>query len=169
MSISNELRKFADAIDGYAKADVRQFDDDCRCIEYQDKDGIITGAFTTKWFHKIADRIDNEMVDLPRDVYGKPIHIGDTVYPCDGPSLEYEVNYIEYRRDGVTVGMAATGIQTYRKSSCVSHERPDSLERIADELDEMVDSADPADDGCEKLADLADRIRKLAEKESGHE
>lgn len=29
----------------------------------------------------------------------------------------------------------------------------------------MVDAASHADDTCERLADLADRIRKLAEKE----
>ena len=47
----------------------------------------------------------------------------------------------------------------------VWYARPDSWERIADELDEMVDAADSADDRCEKLADLADRIRKLAKRE----
>ena len=53
----------------------------------------------------------------------------------------------------------------HSKPTDLTHVRPDSLERIADELDEMVDAADSADDRCEKLADLAVRIRKLAERE----
>ena len=32
----------------------------------------------------IADRIDAEMVELPRGKDGKPIHIGDTVYDLKG-------------------------------------------------------------------------------------
>lgn len=47
----------------------------------------------------------------------------------------------------------------------VSHERPDSWGLIADDLDEVVDAAGQADGVCERLAGIADRIRKLAEKE----
>lgn len=55
--ISDELRRFSDAIDGYAKAKVDLFDDDRGCISYLNSDGITKGAFTTKWFRNIADRI----------------------------------------------------------------------------------------------------------------
>ena len=48
------------------------------------------------------------------------------------------------------------------RAELITHKRPDSLERIADEMDEMVDAAQSADDGCEKLADLAERIRRLS-------
>ena len=54
-------------------------------------------------------------------------------------------------------------------AASVWYTRPDSLERIADELDEMVDTADLADDNCEKLANIADRIRNLAKKEASNE
>ena len=116
-----------------------------------------------EWLYDIADRIDAEMVELPKAVDGEPIHVGDTVYACDDPSLEYKASDIEYGRDAVTVGMYATGIQTYRKPSYISHTRPDSLERIADELEKMSH-------GCSRkdLHGIAKRVRKLA-KEQGDE
>lgn len=116
---------------------------------------------------ELADRIDAEMVELPKDVDGKPIRVGDTVYACDDPSLEYEVSYIEYRRDVTTIGMDAPGIQTYRRPALITHERHDSWERIANELDERAGSL--TKDGYkwqeDEIHDFAKRIRRLAERE----
>lgn len=110
----------------------------------------------------IADRVDRETVELPKSTDGKPIYVGETVYALDDPSLEYEVSDINYGINGVAVGMYAAGIQTYRKPSCVSHTRPDSWARIADELEVWCEDADVDGDACWKPRNLADRIRKLA-------
>lgn len=117
----------------------------------------------------LADRIDAEMTELPRDANNKPIHFDDTVFTKDDPGTSWDVRYIELRRDREpSIGIESNGVNTYRPPSWLTHERPDSWERIADELDEMVDAARSADDTCEKLADLADRIRKLAEREASN-
>ena len=114
-------------------------------------------------FIALASRIDAEMVELPKDKDGVPIHVGDLVYMDDGRrACVTEIDI----KDGCEVIDCWDGSKhvAYHPSG-ITHERPDSLERIADELDEMVDAARSADGGCEKLADLAERIRKLAEKE----
>lgn len=108
----------------------------------------------------IADRIDAEMVELPRDANDEPILPGDTVWGCiSGTQMVIH----ELRLEGRWTISTDTGFAP--KASAVTHVRPDGFERIADELDEMVDAADSADDRCEKLADLAKRIRKLAKRE----
>ena len=135
--ISDELRKFIDD-DGLFPNQI----DELRCI---------------------ADRIDAEMVELPRDRDGVPIHVGDTVYLDDGQKAE--VISIVLAECASVINCWTYGRSFDYMPSGTTHERPDSWERIADELDEMVDSADSADNRCEKLADLAERIRKLAEKE----
>jgi hypothetical protein len=115
----------------------------------------------------VADRIDAETVALPKDADGRPIRVGDTVYACDDPSLKYEVSYIEFRRGGITVGMDAPGIQTYRKPALITHERPDSLERIAGELEGVADCGDILEGEEMKLREIVGRIRRLADKEGG--
>lgn len=127
------------------------------------------GAYHIAELRRIADRIDAETVELPKDANGEPIHAGSELFEPDG--TRWEVLRIEYCSDGVdivpTTGRAQLVLepQDYRT---MAHERQDSWERIADELDEMADAARSADDGCERLAGLAERIRRLAN-ESGHE
>ena len=146
MKISDELRKRAQTLmDGNA-------------------------SYTTPaYFNALADRIDAEMVELPKDKGGEPINFVDEV--CLNGKNGH-VTRIDYRIDNERHVIFWSGgeciVCMETELAELTHERPDSFERIADELDEMVDSADSADDGCEKLADLADRIRRLS-KEGGHE
>lgn len=119
----------------------------------------------------IADRIDSETAELPRDKDGKPIRVGDTVYGEDGR---------EWHVCGVTIGESPTSWEDHDVhvtndsnefesfgSMQLTHERPDSWERIADEFDEWRFEhmhylvADDLND----LGLFADRIRKLAERE----
>lgn len=167
--ISDELRRFSDSIDGYAKANVDLFDDGLGCISYLNSGGITKGAFTTKWFRNIADRIDAEMAELPRGKDGKPIHVGETVYGDDGKA--YVVCTLTLNScDGSgqwLVGAEDTDIMFGPK--LLTHERPDSWECIADEFDEWRFEhmhylvADDLND----LGLFAERIRKLAEREDG--
>lgn len=114
----------------------------------------------------IADRIDTEMMELPRDRDGVPIHVGDTVYLDDG--RKGEVTRIGIGMDDDSIYTIVYGDDFSLTPGYVTHERPDSLERIANELEGLsVDSGDNyyVSTHCSKLAD---RIRKLA-KEGEHE
>lgn len=113
----------------------------------------------------IADRIDHEMVELPKDRDGVPIHTGDKVWDVrDGQKLSVIGIVMEAYIVRIYVTPDDT-VEWYAKPTDFTHKRPDSWESIAGELDEMVEAAQHADDNCEKLADIAERIRKLAEKE----
>ena len=138
--ISDELRKFIDD-DGLFPNQI----DELRCI---------------------ADRIDAEMLELPRDRDGVPIHVGDTAWFVGRDDVELKVDHITFFKDKTRVVAMSDEHAVYSNPADFIHGRPDSWERIADELDEMVDASDSSDDRCEKLADFADRIRKLAETES---
>lgn len=145
MKVSDELREKARILEGYLETLV-----------------------TTKELDDLADRIDSEMVELPKDRDGVPIHVGDTVYSEDG--MSYEVVSFSFGRwpGGVTVH-AVDGFSQWRDliPERLTHTRHDSWERIADELDEQAGSL--TKDGYtwqeDAIHDFADRIRKLAERE----
>lgn len=100
----------------------------------------------------LADRIDAEYVELPVDKDGVHIKVGDTVHREKWG--EKRVRWIEFHGDYWMVALSSgLGRVLYGKPGELTHERPDSLERIADEIEE----ADV--DGC---IDWAARIRKLA-------
>lgn len=111
----------------------------------------------------IADRIDAEMVELPRDKDGVPIHVGDFVYLDDGRracvteiDIKDDREYIDCWDGSRHVACPPYGI---------THNRPDSWDLIADELEKWCDSADVDGDACGKPRDLVDRIRRLAERD----
>lgn len=123
--------------------------------------------------YALADRIDAEMAELPRGKDGKPIRVGETVYGEDDKAWCVRGvvigQWTEHTKSPVVYATGDSGQWRNLLPWLLAHERPDSLERIADEIDEMVDAAHSADDNCERLADLADRIRRLAEMEDKHE
>lgn len=137
--ISDELRKRAHELGGYVETLV-----------------------TAKELDDISDRIDAEMVELPRDMDGVPIHVGDTVWT---DAVECTVTSIEFYEDITKIFTSSRGTQAIVGPTNITHTSPDSLGRIADELEAWCDGADVDGDACEKPRDLADRIRKLAEKE----
>lgn len=139
MKISDELREWADVHCGE------------ECEEYL---GLL------------ADRIDREMIELPKDVHGVPINIGDTIYAADGSTANvFGIYIMQYKKN--VVCMLSNGGSIVCAPYELSHEQPDSLERIADELDEQAGSL--TKDGYtwqdDAIHELADRIRKLADKE----
>lgn len=132
-----------------------------------------------KWYvtplYALADRIDAEMAELPRGRDGRPIRVGDTVYGEDGRAWHVR---------GVTIGeksiahpehvIRATSDAEqlrYLKPEWLTHERPDSLGRIADELEEWSEDNRVNGDSevFSRAREIADRIRRLASKEATDE
>lgn len=136
MKISDEIRKWCD--DAYSGRKIR----------------------TTKDLYAIADLIDSEMIELPKDKDGEPIHVGDTVWGCRS-GMKMTISELRMTANGWSIPTS----RGYLTDAEVTHAQHDSLERIADELDELVDGPGPADDACEMLADISDRIRRLAKKD----
>ena len=113
----------------------------------------------------VADRIDAEMMELPRDRDGAPIHVGDTVYMGDGSEAEVT-------RIGIWMGDGGIHTLVYGDDfsltpGYVTHTYPDSFERIADELEEWSEDnrVNGDRDVFDRAAEFANRIRKLTERE----
>lgn len=134
MKISDELRRWCD--DAYIGGKIR----------------------TTKDLYAIANLIDREMVELPKDMDGVPIHVGDTVWGCRS-GMKMTVSELRMTTNGWSISTSSG----YLTDAKVTHTRPDSWERIAYDIENVV----PIDDeGDERLKhELADRIRRLAKKE----
>lgn len=110
----------------------------------------------------LADRIDAEMIELPKSADGK-MWTGREV--CFWTNAEQE-GYHQF--DSLTWRNGIWFVEdinnTAYTAESVSLERPDSLERIAHELEAWCDDADVDGDACEKPRDIVERIRKLAAK-----
>ena len=110
--------------------------------------------------YSLADRIDSEMVELPKDADGVPIHVGDTVWGCRS-GMKMTISELRMTTNGWSISTSSG----YLTDAEVTHIRPDSLESIADELEAWCDDVDVDGDACGKPRDLADRIRRLAAKD----
>ena len=114
----------------------------------------------------IADRIDFEMVELPNDADGEPIHVGDTVFVKSGNGEEETVSSITLTGGTAAVTTACRGIKAGFRPAELTHKRPDSWERIAYDIETVVSIDDDGDMRFRR--ELADRVRRLS-KEGGHE
>ena len=126
------------------------------------------GAVSYKQLLCIADRIDRKMVELPKDADGREIPLDTRVlYSEDG--VLRNVRCFCYHV-GCTEGckwVVAFKNGVDRLTSQMHITPPDSLERIADELDEQAGSL--TKDGYtwqeDTIHDFAERIRELAKRE----
>lgn len=111
----------------------------------------------------LADRIDSEMVELPKSADGK-IWTGREV--CFWTSAEKE-GYHSFGcvalRNGKWHVEDIDGMD-YEAGS-VWYERPDSLKRIADDIETFGNEADINDATVEFLCKIQERIYMLAKKE----
>ena len=118
---------------------------------------------------KLADRIDTEMVELPRDRDGVPIHVGDTAWFVGRDDVELKVDHITFFKDKTRVVAMSDEHAVYSNPADFIHGRPDSWERIADEIERYANDSRSEDeiDGmtASTLVDFAERIRKLAKKD----
>ena len=116
----------------------------------------------------LADRIDAELVELPKDADGVPIHVGDTVYLDDGRKAEVRRIQISERENSICFDVCGDFFSFWPEH--LTHTRPDSLESIADELEAAKGWRDQNGEyscivssvSTKTLGDWADRIRKLA-------
>ena len=146
--ISDELRKWCDLYFGEVS-----LSDDCN------------------WLRAIANRIDAEMVELPLDRDGVPIHVSDPVFGfLSGDALFANGILMKAGRVCVRVNHAGKADDWYTTPNAITHKRPDSLERIADELEGWSESnrINGSGEVFYRAGDLADRIRKLVKKEGEH-
>ena len=118
--------------------------------------------------YALANRVDNEMVKLPKDADGVPIHVGDPVFVFrSGDALFVSGILMKAGCVCVRVNHAGKADDWYTTPGAITIKRPDSLERIADELVAWCDRVDVDGDACDVPRDIAERIRKLAAKEGG--
>lgn len=124
---------------------------------------------------EVADRIDSEMMALPKDRDGVPIHVGDTVWDV-GDGMKFTVTSITLYADGAAkVDASCYGCDAHTSPTDFTHNRPDSLERIADDIELAEKWCDQNGEygtgissvGESTLHGWAERIRKLA-KEDEH-
>lgn len=111
----------------------------------------------------IADRADRELVELPRDRDGVPIHVGDTVYLDDGHMAKVVRIDLMPTKTCIACWTSDKKDVAYLPSG-ISHTSPDSWEHLANELEAWCDDADVDGYACEKPRDIVERIRKLAAK-----
>lgn len=118
--------------------------------------------------NEIANLIDERMVEWPLGADKKPVRPGQTVYLSPlGNTRDGFVRGISFDTDGPTVCVEREGALMAMMPEWLTHERHDSFERIADELDAWCDSVDVDGDACGEPRELAARIRRLAEREDG--
>lgn len=98
------------------------------------------------------------------DADGVSIKVGDTVY-CNGKDKPLMVSHIV---DSTKVALIADRVSYFRANpSRLSHERPDSGERIASDMEDFAvdNEINGGHEVFDRAMDFVDRIRKLAEKE----
>ena len=167
--ISDELRKWCESENGTGCGGgcggfiTKKISDELR--EFADAE--VLSAIQISDLKHMAKRIDAEMVELPKDRDGKPIHVGETVYGEDGKAWHVRgvvlcsASVTERRFSVKAIG--DSGQWRGLKPEWLTHERPDSWERIAYDLDDWT--AVLADCDVDAAHEFAERIRKLADKE----
>lgn len=114
--------------------------------------------------HDLADRIDADMVELPRDADGEPIHLGDKVYDKDG--LAWHVRGVTLTYDAASTSKCVVRAGSEEgdirglNPEMLTHKLPDSLERIAEEMDKWPNAC------VGTVHAWANRIRKLAKRDA---
>lgn len=114
---------------------------------------------------------ESQWVKLPVDADGVPIRVGDVMEWCDsGETLTVDGigRDVLFYIDGENAEWTAARNKRHHHEPTVEKERPDSLDRIADELEKWCDRVDVDGDACGKPRALVERIRRLAKKEGDY-
>ena len=119
---------------------------------------------TTKDLYAIADIIDSEMLILPKTADNVPIHVGDTAYLEDGREVKIIRLIFEHETPTIICSLDDNP-DVVRLPFELWHERPDSLERIANDIETFGNEADISDAAVVFLCKIQERIYALAKKE----
>ena len=113
--------------------------------------------------YKLADRIDSELVELPKDADGHPVRVGDTL---DGYGKTIEVAEMRYGRGGwVLISRGGSG---YADTLAFTHRHEPTVEDVLREFTDEVwnrccEGATASDSGIDEL--VAECAAKLMLKE----
>ena len=114
--------------------------------------------------YKLADRIDAETVELPKDADGVPIRVGDTL---DGYGTTIEVGEMRYGRGGwVLISRGGSG---YADTLAFAHRHAPTVEDVLREFTDEVwnrccEGATASDSGIDELvAECAAKLRLVGE------
>lgn len=143
--------------------EIRQWCDIC-CDEYIDADDCDE-------LRELADRIDRETVKLPLSADGKIWTGREECFWTGATKEDYHHFACISRNDGWWYIEDSSHVKY--AAEFVWYERPDSFERIADDIEAAEDWCDQNGEhnslvssvSTKTLGDWADRIRKLADKE----
>lgn len=118
---------------------------------------------TTKDLYVIADLIDSDMLILPKTADDVSIHVGDTAYLEDGREVKI-IRFIFEHETPTIICSLDDNPDVVHLSFELWHERPDSLKRIADDIETFGNEADINDTAVKFLCKIQERIRDLAAK-----
>ena len=140
MKISDEIREKAHELEGYLETLV-----------------------TANELEDLAGRIDQELVELPKDAEGVPIRVGDTVFDRQSGERMHVYGMRYESQWGLRTDLG------YMETSWLVRIRPDTFERIADDIEDFCADYEIKGDHevFDRAMDFADRIRKLAAKKEG--
>lgn len=115
--------------------------------------------------YALADRIDAEMVKLPRDADGNPIMVGDTLFDSHG--RKYLVTCILSNNEDCDFAFYAdhnNKIAYYPNAFRHDYRGSDSLERIAKDIEDFAEDFRTSDmNTFNKLLDFSGRIQEQEE------
>lgn len=135
--------------------------------ELRDWAGVLEGGVYTKAtaekISSIADRIDDEMVKLPRDKDGEPIHLGDKIFDLDGDEQTVSALYLLSRK--CPTWMVDVGFGARVSPSDLTHKPQDSLERIAGDIEDFAENFRTSDTNT--FINLLDFSARIQEQEKG--
>lgn len=133
--ISDELRKWCESENGTGCG------------------GFVTG-YSSEKLCDLADRIDAEMVELPKDADGVPIHVGDTL---DGYGKTIEVVEMRYGRCGwVLISRDGSG---YADTFAFAHRHAPTVEDVLREFAEKYRFSDTECTYEEAITEYAAKLR----------
>lgn len=107
------------------------------------------------WDVRFVKRHRREVLDAD----GVPIHVGDTVYSQDGKSFTVQEIMVDYDDDELTVfcGEYHKGFKVWRIATDLTHEQPDTLERIEEDAKKaFTDYWGCSDAECENCPAMVD-------------
>lgn len=134
------------------------------CVAIYANDGTFCPWVNPKYLsRKNPEPLEPEVLDAD----GVPINVGDTVYGDDDPEQLIVDSFDGPGCVCLTLAKSPNGILYIIEPSRLSHQRPDSWERIASDMEDFAvnNEINGGHEVFDRAMEFTDRIRKLAKKE----